>query len=57
MKTTWNKQQEDSDQMYVDPKQLNKTSKCKPSKKALCQSKISQTKKDKYGIISLVCGI
>ena len=35
MKTTWNKQQEDSDQMYVDPKQLNKTGKCKPSKKGI----------------------
>lgn len=32
MKTMWNKQQEDSDQIYVDPKQLNKTGKYKTSK-------------------------
>ena len=35
MKTTWNKQQEDSEQMYVDPKKLNKTGKCKTSKKGI----------------------
>ena len=48
MKTIRNKQQEDSDQMYIDPKQINKTGQMQNFKKGIMLSEIDRERQIWY---------